>query len=370
MIAALWRRLAAVGTDGLSYETRRKVQALNQFTLIAAASLVVYAGILLVVAPELTQVVWLDIAAVVIHLSAYWHVRAGRRLFAVSQFLFVNNVHLAAVSYIAGPEFGFHFYYLAFVPVVFLVSTRKQWFHYPWTVFAVVAFLYFSHLPAGESTDVARAFSLLTILATCFTLALVAFLFDGDARKAEAALSEEHARSERLLLNVLPASICARLKDGDDDIADGLADVSVVFADLVGFTELSQRLDPAELVRLLNDIFSRFDELADRLGVEKIKTIGDAYMAAVGLPEPNPEHAVIATRMGLGMRDAIALFNESGHHELSVRIGINSGPVVAGVIGKKKFSYDLWGDTETRRVAWNPMVWLGGCTSAPRRQNW
>jgi len=345
VIVRLWRRLCDIGLEGLSLEERRKSRALNQFIFIAATSLLSYAGLVLVLVPHLTQVVVLDVVVASLHLTGYWHVRAGRRVFAVAQFLLLCNLHGAGVAYLAGPAFGFHYYSLAFVVVVFLVSPRKQWFHYPWALVAMASFLYFSGQPVTETSDVARGFALTTIVATCFTLGLVAFLFDHDARVAEADLEKEHARSEELLLNVLPASISKRLKDGQQSIADGFGDVSVVFADLVGFTELSQRLEPDELVRVLNEVFSSFDELAETLGVEKIKTIGDAYMAAVGLPEPNDEHAVVATRMALGMRDAIERLNETRGFSLGVRIGVNSGPVVAGVIGKKKFIYDLWGDT-------------------------
>jgi class 3 adenylate cyclase len=154
-----------------------------------------------------------------------------------------------------------------------------------------------------------------------------------------------------LLLNILPGAISERLKTtqgaGDERaaIADGFAEVTVLFADIVGFTELSQRLDPAALVKMLNRIFSAFDDLAEKLGLEKIKTIGDCYMVASGLPTPRPDHAQAAAHMALGMRDALVRVNEESGYALHLRIGLHSGPVVAGVIGKRKFIYDLWGDT-------------------------
>ncbi|NUP09222.1 MAG: adenylate/guanylate cyclase domain-containing protein [Polyangiaceae bacterium] len=184
-----------------------------------------------------------------------------------------------------------------------------------------------------------------TISTTFGTLVLLGYLFDADTRHAEKNLSIEHERSEQLLLNILPQSISERLKGGQKSIADGFSEVSVLFADIVGFTELSSRMPPAALVQVLNDVFSRFDEMADRYGLEKIKTIGDAYMVAAGLPEPRSDHAEVAVRMALGMRDALAEMNAEKGYGLSLRIGVHSGPVVAGVIGKKKFIYDLWGDT-------------------------
>lgn len=158
-------------------------------------------------------------------------------------------------------------------------------------------------------------------------------------------LSQEQAKSEKLLLNILPGSIADRLKHKSEAIADGFADATVLFADIVGFTELSSRLSPQELVRRLNAIFSRFDALAEKHGLEKIKTIGDAYMIVGGLPEPNANHAVAIAQMALDMQAELRAINQAMGEHFDIRIGINSGPVVAGVIGIKKFIYDLWGDS-------------------------
>ncbi|NET53308.1 MAG: adenylate/guanylate cyclase domain-containing protein, partial [Merismopedia sp. SIO2A8] len=129
-----------------------------------------------------------------------------------------------------------------------------------------------------------------------------------------------------------------------DAIAEQFEDITILFADIVGFTPLSARLEPIELVNLLNQVFSRFDDLADELGLEKIKTIGDAYMVAAGLPVPQTDHAERIAKMALAMREAIAQFQEQLGEAVQIRIGINTGHVVAGVIGTKKFIYDLWGD--------------------------
>ncbi|MFM9264774.1 adenylate/guanylate cyclase domain-containing protein [Tychonema sp. BBK16] len=158
-------------------------------------------------------------------------------------------------------------------------------------------------------------------------------------------LAEEKEKSERLLLNILPQAIAERLKQGETTIADSFSDVTVMFADLVGFTKLSTHLSPAELVELLNRIFSEFDELADRYELEKIKTIGDAYMVVGGLPTPSENHAEAIASMAIDIQAAIAKIRTKGDQPLSIRIGINTGPVEAGVIGTKKFTYDLWGDT-------------------------
>jgi adenylate cyclase len=152
-------------------------------------------------------------------------------------------------------------------------------------------------------------------------------------------------QSQRLLLNILPESIADRLKQNHNAIADGFAEVTILFADIVGFTELSSRLSPHELVHLLNQIFSSFDHLAEKHQLEKIKTIGDAYMVVGGLPMPRSDHATAIADMALDMQRAIDQFNTATGNSLSMRIGINTGSVVAGVIGIKKFIYDLWGDT-------------------------
>jgi len=169
---------------------------------------------------------------------------------------------------------------------------------------------------------------------------------DITVRKAwQEALHYEQEQAERLLLNILPKLIAQRLKQLESTIADNFEEVTVLFADIVGFTELSARFPPAQVVELLNRIFSAFDELSDYYGLEKIKTIGDAYMVVGGLPTPRPDHAEAIANMALDMQQVITEFNNQNNQTLSIRIGINSGPVVAGIIGIKKFSYDLWGDT-------------------------
>ena len=156
----------------------------------------------------------------------------------------------------------------------------------------------------------------------------------------------ERSRHERkdLLLNILPSSIADRLKVDTQTIADQFSSASILFADVVDFTPRSELLEPAEVVGLLDRLFSHFDALAERYGVEKIKTIGDAYMVAAGVPKPRPDHARALVSMGLDMVEAMHSSDEVGHLGLELRVGINSGPVVAGVIGRKRFLYDLWGD--------------------------
>jgi len=164
-------------------------------------------------------------------------------------------------------------------------------------------------------------------------------------KHAEDALRAERETSERLLLNVLPRTIAERLKRQEQAIAERFDDVSILFADIVDFTALSAKIPPTDLVGILNEIFSSFDQLVEQHGLEKIKTIGDAYMAAGGLPEPNADHPEAIANLALDMQREIAKFRRRDGERFYLRIGINTGPVVAGVIGIRKFIYDLWGDT-------------------------
>jgi class 3 adenylate cyclase len=160
-----------------------------------------------------------------------------------------------------------------------------------------------------------------------------------------AAVQSEKELTDRLLLNILPQPIADRLKRQETSIADGHADVVVLFADIVNFTRLSEEMSPNETVHLLNEVFSEFDLLAEKYGIEKIKTIGDAYMAAGGLRSGSLQYVDGMADMAMEMQTFLARYIAPNSDKLQIRIGIATGPVVAGVIGRRKFSYDLWGDT-------------------------
>lgn len=180
---------------------------------------------------------------------------------------------------------------------------------------------------------------------TVLMLGVVGLYFKRVADTAESELLVANERSERLLLNVLPEVIADRLKAGEVVIADRAEGVTILFADLVGSTPLAEHLTPDQMVEVLNEIFTPFDDLADDLGLEKIKTIGDAYMVVGGLPTPRPDHVEAIADMALAMRTEMSRHSVEGFGPLQMRYGIHTGSVVAGVIGKRKFSYDLWGDT-------------------------
>lgn len=158
-------------------------------------------------------------------------------------------------------------------------------------------------------------------------------------------LGNEQAKADNLLLNILPPGIAARLKEGEDKIADYFEETTVVFTDIVGFTNLASLVSATTIVKLLNTLFSRFDGLLDNYEVEKIKTIGDSYMLASGIPVPRKDHAMQAAAFAFAMLNELRRFVAETGYPISMRIGIHSGPVVAGIIGTRKFVYDLWGDT-------------------------
>ena len=161
----------------------------------------------------------------------------------------------------------------------------------------------------------------------------------------EEALKQEYKRSENLLLNILPDSVAICLKNQPGTIADDYDDASILFADLVGFTSLASSISAKETVRILNDIFSRFDSIVDKYAVEKIKTIGDAYMVAGGITIANDNHLSNLLRMSMEMLTVLDKYNAQNEFALQLRIGIATGPLTAGVIGQKKISYDVWGNT-------------------------
>jgi adenylate cyclase len=238
--------------------------------------------------------------------------------------------------------------------LVFVGPGRAWWWLAGYAVLVVASTVL--EFTAPDATGIPQGVAISFFLLNIGGLSLVTYLllryFVQERERALQALDRAHrllqverAKSERLLLNVLPQSIAERLKEREDVIADAFSHVTVLFADIVGFTPYAERFPPDTSVQTLNELFSDFDALAKRGGLEKIKTIGDAYMVAGGLPEPTPDHAEAIADMGLEMLEAAAQRTLRDGEPIRLRIGIDSGPVVAGVIGRRKFSYDLWGDT-------------------------
>jgi class 3 adenylate cyclase len=203
-----------------------------------------------------------------------------------------------------------------------------------------------ARVEAAERTDVevesgGRTYALLPVDVPEFGFVNV---YGTDITAAK-ELERLHRENERLLLNILPEPIADRLRRGERLIADRFDDVTLLFADIVGFTELSSSMQPDELVAVLNEVFSVFDDLVEEHGLEKVKTIGDAYMVVGGLTDSSPDHPDRVARMAVALAARIAEIDAARVFGIRFRVGINCGPVVAGVIGTKKFIYDIWGDT-------------------------
>jgi adenylate cyclase len=246
---------------------------------------------------------------------------------------------------------------MAPVGAITVLGTRQStpWF-FAWLFMTVMAGT-FDFLLAGTAQRVdlrtVSVFFVLNFAAISVMIYALLWYFVQEKAKLRAEVDLVHAevllekeRADKLLLNILPPAIAERLKNSESNIAQGHADVTVMFADIVGFTRLTEELSPGETVKMLNEIFSRFDDIADKYAVEKIKTIGDAYMAAAGLDASAQVHyADAVARMAIEMMQAVEEYRRRTGQRIDLRIGIGTGPVIAGVIGKKKFIYDMWGDT-------------------------
>lgn len=279
-------------------------------------------------------------------------VRCGAVLAAVLVGASEVVVHQFLAVYYVGWGFGFQYFLLTVAAFAFMMNVKSLFIPGMMFVVCLVSFLglYYQvqywNLPHHDPGTAVREVFFTTNVTSAFTIiAIMSYVYSKAALTAEAKLEMERQKSEKLLLNILPVSIAQRLKENDSVIADHFPSTSVMFSDIVGFTALSQTVSPAELVGRLNHMFSAFDELAQRHGLEKIKTIGDAYMVAGGFPEMRDGHVNDVAAMALDMLEAVANCNRELDQSVNVRIGIHTGPAVAGVIGIKKFAYDVWGDT-------------------------
>ena len=286
-------------------------------------------------------------------IAVYWKTGnlAFLRIFQLSLFLFVPFVMQWAIGDFVSSSGVMLWAVLAPIGALIFHGDRES---LPW----IFAYLLFTGVSGGLDyylladrhlklpLQIVAVFFVLNFAAISTIIYYLVRHFIREKAVSQAALEIEQTRSEKLLLNILPAPIAERLKREERTIADGYADVTVMFADIVNFTKLSEEVSPNQIVALLNQVFSAFDDLAEKHGLEKIKTIGDAYMVAGGLDAKTQRDYVAETaEMAKEMHAAMTQFAPVGHEPLAIRIGIATGPAVAGVIGSKKFIYDLWGDT-------------------------
>lgn len=292
-----------------------------------------------------------NIISIVIFVAAYF-LNEKRMFHRAMSLAYVEIViHQILATLFIGWDTGFHAYILFCIMIPLLTSRG----HVIWKIFIsgssfvsymILLILYESkeplyEIPAGifQTLVITNKISFIAILI------LITYLFNKTVLDFEEKLETEFQYAKKLLLNILPESVSERVGKGNERVADGIDQATVLFADIVNFTPLAESTPPERLVELLDHLFSRFDLLTDKWKCEKIKTIGDAYMVASGVPEESKDHAFRVTSFALDMLQEVVKFNNDEGVSLDIRIGIHSGPVVAGVIGLKKFSYDLWGDT-------------------------
>ncbi len=296
--------------------------------------------------------IWRTIALVAIAPLAFVHRIPLLRRYPLQTALVAYVVFLLGVGYSLGRIGGLDspwFYVLYGASWLLVIIPLRVYPRIAWTIVTTLAGALAYFLPHPEHLAHPHLAVPLVNAATFSAVGLlighiVQYLVR-DNFFAHRDVDRERARAENLLLNVLPERIAQRLQKTPAPIGERFAQVTVMFVDVVEFTRLAARVSPEQLLRFLNDLFTRFDLIADRFGLEKIKTIGDAYLAAGGLPEPRDDHAEAIADMALAMRDSVRDLRDPLGQPLQLRIGIYTGPVVAGVIGVRKFSYDLWGDT-------------------------
>jgi adenylate cyclase len=338
-------RLAEFGTAGYGPEAKRRMMILNMIAYLIAVSTLVYALQQTSLDYERYKpVILINLALVATVLTVPFSHRlseiAGAMIIVVSEYL-----ALLAFAMYLGRSSGVQLQYFVAAAAAFVVfGLNRLWIVVPVILVGLglhlAAWFWFPHSPSGIDPDPAVVDSIY-VQAAITTVGLIAASVYYAFRLAENAKAETDA----LLRNILPDSIVERLKAKPTEvIADSFPDASILFADISGFVPIARRMGAQGTVELLNSIVLEFDALSERHGVEKIKTIGDAYMVAAGVPERIPDHLERLARMALDMQAVVRELRTKKNIDLNIRIGLASGPVMAGVIGKQKFSYDIWGD--------------------------
>ena len=347
--ARLWRRGVGLGVDASTAPAVvKRIMLVNGLTLVIGLVAVAWIGVGLVVSAE--AIVWIGGAQLLGFAPVLALNHRRRHAAAIGWLLGFGMLILWLIAERYGARTGAQHMLLSGIIFAFLafpaeqrllswgfgVATGALWW---WTTSHTFASPPPDSLPDHWLLDAASASAVLGVYGA------IGWWAQRSTATAEQLLERERQRSEALLLNILPPAIALRLKADEQTIADGYEQVTVLFSDLVGFTPLSATVSPRELVAILDEIVRAFDTLCDEFGLEKIKTIGDAYMVAAGLPTPRPDHADAVAAFALRMCETLAAIEARHQRGLQLRVGVHTGPIVAGVIGHRKFAYDLWGDT-------------------------
>ncbi|MBW3667138.1 MAG: adenylate/guanylate cyclase domain-containing protein [Actinobacteria bacterium] len=348
--ATLLDRLSSLGiTEGDDEQTRIQKRSFVWATIIYALLGIAWGSLYLVLGLTRTALIpfaYVVIAAVVMAFFAAGGAFAASRIAILTAWILLPlSVQLSLGGFVAGSAVVL---WSVAAPLGALIFSPRQ---APWWIAAFIAALSAAWVvdprlspSPGVTVEIMRAFFAMNLAGVGAAMFFVLRDFFIRLQQARSELRREQERSEYLLLNVLPESIAQRLKDGEEVIADRFDDVTIVFADLVGFTPLSDSLSAEGVVAVLDSLVADFDRLADRCGMEKIRTMGDGYMAVAGAPDTRPDHVQASAEFALEMLDETHRHMHPKGERLELRIGIDSGPVVAGVIGLRKFVYDLWGD--------------------------
>ncbi|MES1943349.1 adenylate/guanylate cyclase with integral membrane sensor [Salinisphaera sp. PC39] len=350
----LWRTGSRLGLEpDQGYPQRRRIALVNQMAMLAAGLTLLYGvGSLILDWRNLWPLALAAPPEIAAYLAVLRLNRDRRYHVARIALVLLASVQLTFAAWLVSNEAGVQLYFFVLWVALFLLYARDN----RWISVASAALwlaLYFwiqldfdtPNTMASLSPDFLKLYYFFNALGAFAFIGLQLTLFYTEIDRTERLLQEEYRRSEDMLRNILPASVAHRLKRGPQVIADGFPEVTLLFADIVGFTRLADKLPPHELVALLNRVFSRFDRLVEAYGLEKIKTVGDEYMLAGGIPLPRADHPQAVATVALRMLETIAELNEELDHRLALRVGIHTGEAVAGVIGSHKFSYDVWGDT-------------------------
>jgi len=350
---SFWHRYQNIGINsGVPDRERRYVKAINGLILIVTGLLWVQLPIIIKLLPEsrfilAAFIIWPAFVQLVPLLNHYGHYTKARLLYSFSTVVLITVNALQM-----GPDSTNNLFLTVAIVGFFIIFPpyERRWLIMN-AVFAAVAltgleiFFYFfdriGSLP-DEFILIARWSSISAMVSMVVGITAYHYKVVNDA---EEKLEKEFERSEKLLLNILPKSVAEKLKREEKNISTQIDQASVMFVDLIGFTQLSGRLHHTRVVSILNELFSHFDAIVEKNGLEKIKMIGDAYMLAGGVPEPRREHLMDIGMCAIEILDYIQSKPIEDAQSLGVRIGIHCGPVIAGVICEKKFAYDLWGDT-------------------------
>lgn len=354
-----WASDARLGvTQSMNHPEHRRVVLANQMAILGGGLTLFYGLLALIYSPTLF---WPLLAATPPLLAAYasvlWLDSQHRFLAARLVLMVLPATHITFTVWLFGNQAGIQLHFFVLWTVLFLMHSREErWLSIAavllWaSLYAWLQMCFNTPVLDLQPSDGVLGLSIteLVFITSSFTsFALVGAtitLFYIEIQRTETLLQSEYRRTEELLKNILPGPVAERLKNGDTMLADSASEVTLLFADLVGFTRLAGKLPPTEVVSLLDRIFTEFDRIVERYALEKIKTIGDEYMLAGGLPRRRLDHAQAVAEAALDMLASIKEMDRHSRHRLEVRIGIHTGEVVAGVIGSRKFSYDVWGDT-------------------------